>query len=123
MASLVGVTLDEAERRTLDRFMALLRERLEDRLDSVWLFGSRARGEEHRWDSDVDLLVLTTSGSEQDRRLAQDAIWQASVEEDSLGTVFSVKVQDRAWLTGRREIASFFIQEVDRDKVVLYGSP
>jgi hypothetical protein len=30
---------------------------------------------------------------------------------------------DRTWLEGRREIGSFFIQEVDRDKVVLFGRP
>jgi len=37
--------------------------------------------------------------------------------------VYSVKVNDRTWLEGRREIESFFIQEVDRDEVVLYGNP
>jgi len=36
---------------------------------------------------------------------------------------FSVQVHDPAWLEQRREIRSFFIQEVDRDKVVLAGSP
>ena len=123
MASLVEATLDGAERRTLDRFVASLRARLGDDLDSVWLFGSRARGQERRWDSDVDLLVLTVRGSETDRKIAQESIWKASEEEDSLGTVYSVKVNDRSWLEGRREIESFFIQEVDRDKVVLYGSP
>lgn len=123
MASLVEATLDDAERRTLDRFVASLRARLGDDLDSVWLFGSRARGQERRWDSDVDLLVLTVRGSETDRKIAQESIWKASEEEDSLGTVYSVKVNDRTWLEGRREIESFFIQEVDRDKVVLYGKP
>ena len=123
MASLVEPTLDDAERRTLDRFVASLRARLGDDLDSVWLFGSRARGQERRWDSDVDLLVLTARGSETDRKIAQESIWKASEEEDSLGTVYSVKVNDRSWLEGRREIESFFIQEVDRDEVVLYGNP
>ena len=123
MASLVEPTLDDAERRTLDRFVASLRARLGDDLDSVWLFGSRARGQERRWDSDVDLLVLTARGSETDRKIAQESIWKASEEEGSLGTVYSVKVNDRTWLEGRREIESFFIQEVDRDEVVLYGNP
>ena len=36
---------------------------------------------------------------------------------------FSILVFDPEWLNGRREIESFFIQEVDRDKVVLYGEP
>jgi FMN phosphatase YigB (HAD superfamily) len=29
----------------------------------------------------------------------------------------------RAWLNNRREIGAFLIQEVDRDKIVLYGKP
>ena len=35
--------------------------------------------------------------------------------------LFSVKVLDAAWLAGRRAIESFFIQDVDRDKIVLAG--
>ncbi len=54
--------LSEAERRTLERYVALLRERLGDNLVSVRVFGSVARGE--RWwsgmpiRSDLDVLVL-----------------------------------------------------------------
>ena len=62
-------------------------------------------------------------GLQTDRKIAQESIWKASEEEGSLGTVYSVKVNDRTWLEGRREIESFFIQEVDRDEVVLYGNP
>ncbi len=32
-------------------------------------------------------------------------------------------VFDDEWLAGRRAIQSFFMQEVDRDKVVLAGRP
>jgi hypothetical protein len=30
---------------------------------------------------------------------------------------------DRAWLEDRRAIDSFFVQELDRDRVVLFGAP
>jgi len=36
---------------------------------------------------------------------------------------FSVLVDTPEWLRGRREIRSFFIQEVDRDKVFPFGAP
>ncbi len=36
---------------------------------------------------------------------------------------FSLQVFDEDWLAGRRAIESFFIREVDRDKVVLAGQP
>jgi predicted nucleotidyltransferase len=54
--------LNDVERRTLDAYVALLRERLGERLLAVRVFGSVARGE--RWPagmpirSDLDLLVL-----------------------------------------------------------------
>jgi hypothetical protein len=35
---------------------------------------------------------------------------------------YSFAVKTPEWLSGRREIRSFFIAEVDRDKLVLYGS-
>jgi hypothetical protein len=38
---------------------------------------------------------------------------------DALTWAFSVHVHTPAWLAQRREIRSFFIAEVDRDKVVL----
>jgi predicted nucleotidyltransferase len=54
--------LNDVERRTLDAYVALLRERLGERLLAVRVFGSVARGE--RWPagmpirSDLDLVVL-----------------------------------------------------------------
>jgi hypothetical protein len=32
-------------------------------------------------------------------------------------------VRDAGWVEERRAIEDFFIREVDRDKVVLYGEP
>jgi predicted nucleotidyltransferase len=60
--------LNETERRTLDAYVALLRERLGDNLVSVLVYGSVARGE--RWwpgmpiRSDLDLLVLVREALE-----------------------------------------------------------
>jgi hypothetical protein len=41
---------------------------------------------------------------------------------DALAWSFSIHVHNLAWLHQRRAIESFFIAEVDRDKVVLSGS-
>jgi predicted nucleotidyltransferase len=57
--------LNSRERDCLQRFFALLRERLGAALVEVWLFGSAARGD--MWPdrspmhSDIDLLILTTA--------------------------------------------------------------
>jgi predicted nucleotidyltransferase len=123
MGSLAGASLSFEERALLERFTQRLRLRLGNDLNAVWLFGSRARGERPARDSDVDVLVLV-----------EDASWSAKVwirelldaEARELGLEalvwsFSIHVNTPAWLEQRREIESFFIAEVDRDKVVMSG--
>jgi predicted nucleotidyltransferase len=55
--------LNVQERESLSRFCTLLRERLNERLVKVWMFGSAARGDmwPAHWPmhSDIDLLVVT----------------------------------------------------------------
>jgi hypothetical protein len=46
---------------------------------------------------------------------------EAALAEGESPFTYSVHVFDPEWLEGRREIESFFIQEVDRDKIVLFG--
>ena len=47
----------------LERFASELRSQDDHPSQAVWLFGSRARGEETQEDSDVDVLVLTEDAS------------------------------------------------------------
>lgn len=115
-------SLSEEERRVLVRFVALLREELGERLRAVWLYGSRARGERPRPYSDVDLIVLADGGRERWSPRAYDLLYEAAGAEGGNPAAFSVAVHDLDWLRGRREIRSFFIREVDRDKLVLHGS-
>jgi len=119
---LAGTTLSEAERNTVQRFVAMMDDALGDDLRGLWLYGSRARGETPRKDSDVDLLVIAEGDREHRRRLAMDLSEAAALAENECPFTYSVHVFDPEWLQGRREIESFFIQEVDRDKVVLAGS-
>lgn len=122
MASLPDARLSAAERRMLDRFVAAMRERLGENLLSVWLFGSRARGQDTGPLSDVDVLVVTRDG-----QTGEPAAWRdlaQFAEEEGLSPVLlSLVVWDPEWLAHRRDIRSFFVQEVDRDKIVLHGSP
>lgn len=120
--ALAGAALSDSERRTVQRFVALLLDRLEDDLHAVWLYGSRARGERSHADSDVDLLVIAAGDVERNQHLAGDLGEAAALAEGESPFTYSVHVYDPGWLRGRREIESFFIQEVDRDKIVLAGS-
>ena len=97
-----------------------MRERFADDLDAVWLYGSRARGEPPQAESDVDLIVLLADPSDANH-LDSIRLSHVAADAEGVSTYFSVKVYDRGWVEGRRAIRSFFIKEVDRDKIVLHG--
>lgn len=122
MPTLADTSLTAQERVLLERFADVLRARLGDAVEAVWLFGSRARGERpaHE-DSDVDVLVLVDDASWQGKRRVYEAFDQAASELglEDLSPWFSVHIHTPGWLAGRREIRSFFIAEVDRDKIVI----
>jgi uncharacterized protein (UPF0332 family)/predicted nucleotidyltransferase len=113
-------TLTQAEQQVLDRLVPALLEALGDALESVWLYGSRARGEPPRdEDSDVDLLVLVEDVEQNGKRV--DAIKEQLAEEAGIWPGhFHLFAHDRQWLKERRGIRAFFVEEIDRDKVVLY---
>ena len=124
MLTLAEASLTADERRVVERLVELMRERFGGRLRSVWLYGSRARGERPGPESDIDLLVIADPDGDGDDVLAAILLVDRAAEE--LGVerpIVSIKVHDTEWLRGRREIESFFIQDVDRDKIVLYGEP
>src|SRR3990170_5955554 len=119
--TLDSATLEPALRHALERGVALLRERLGDDLVAAWLYGSRARGEPARPDSDIDLLVITRSDGSRHRRAASGAVFDAAQAEGVNPFIFVTHLMDEGRLSQRRRISSFFIQEVDRDKIVLFG--
>ena len=121
--------LTGSERRVVERLLGWLRAEVGDELLAVWLFGSRARGEADLAEtdpdrrSDIDLMVVV--GGDRD---ASALDWEISPrlaeiadEEGESPVWFSVLVYDVDRLRARREIESFFVREVDRDKVVLLG--
>ncbi len=120
-SALDAAALNDPERRIVGRIVERLRSELGDDLLAVWLYGSRARGERTHPDSDVNLLVIADGDVERNQRLAGNLGEAAALAEGESPFTYSVHVYDPDWLRGRREIESFFIQEVDRDKIVLYG--
>lgn len=121
MLELADTSLSEDEQRVVERLIELMRDRFASRLHSVWLYGSRARGEQPRPESDIDLLAIADADEEDDCLTAIRLVDQAASELQLPRPIVSIKVHDPSWLEGRRRIDSFFIREVDRDKVVLYG--
>jgi predicted nucleotidyltransferase len=127
--ALASAALNETERRVVERIVSRLRSEIGADLRAVWLYGSRARGEADPAEtdpdlrSDVDLLaVVDPSRSAEDLRWWAQPMVEAEADAEGDSPVyFSLRVFDTDWLRDRRRIRSFFIQEVDRDKLVLEG--
>jgi len=122
MATVAESSLSEAERRTLDRLVAGLESELGDDLLAIWLYGSRARGERPGPDSDVDLLVVTRRGRREDGELVRRLLERAAREGGVSPFDFQALVETPQWIAQRRAYDSFFLREVDRDRIVIAGS-
>jgi predicted nucleotidyltransferase len=126
---LSAAALNEVERRVVERIVGRLRSEIGSDLLAVWLYGSRARGEADPTEtdpdlrSDVDLLAIVggSRSAEDLRRWAQPMVEAEGDAEGDSPVYYSLRVFDADWLRGRRRIDSFFIQEVDRDKLILAG--
>jgi len=124
MATLAETSLTPGERLVLERFAARLAERFGEALRAVWLFGSSARGEPRDpIESDVDVLVILHDASLERRNQAFEQLHAGAREigHPDAAWSFSVHINSTEWLAQRREIESFFIAEVDRDKIVVAG--
>jgi predicted nucleotidyltransferase len=121
MPALADAALDQQERDLLDRLVTELARIYAGDLDGVWLYGSRARGERTHDESDIDLLVITGSG--RDDKPLIPAVWRVLDQLGNPPILVDARQRSRDWVEDRRAIDSFFLRDVDRDKIVLYGRP
>jgi predicted nucleotidyltransferase len=124
MVTLAQASLSTDERALLTRFAAELYSEDDVQPRAIWLFGSRARGEQPEEYSDVDVLVLVEDASWEGKMRVHAALQAAAraLYLQALTFSFSIHINTPAWLEQRRRIRSFFIAEVDRDKIVLFDA-
>jgi len=103
----------------MDAFVAALHAELGEALEAVWLYGSRARGEDTGWGSDIDLMVITAPPIRRYGKRIQELIWDIA----GPASFFSVQTEDTRGLAERRAIGDFFHREIDRDRIVIFGDP
>jgi predicted nucleotidyltransferase len=104
----------------LERFVEAVRGEYGDEdLWGIWLYGSRARGEREHDESDLDVLVVTRErrGDEQLLPLMYRVFDELGIQD----VLVDPRLRPLEWIEGRRRIESFFLREVDRDKIVLHG--
>jgi len=121
MTRLAEAALSEDERKLVERLVEELRAELGESLRAVWHYGSRARGEPPGPDSDIDLLAISDDDAEADQEALRRLSQRVSEELGFDQFYVSLIVNDVSWLAGRREIDAFYIREVDRDKIVVFG--
>lgn len=122
MGALDDTSLRPLERQVVERLGESLRLHFGERFVGLWLYGSSARGEQRGEHSDVDLMVIVDGDAGyRDQKAAHELAWDLAMELDAQPFAFSVRVRDRGWLDGRRAIDAFFIQEIDRDRIVVAG--
>lgn len=102
-----------------DPVLGIIVERLVDELrpDRIYLFGSRARGEEGG-DSDYDIMVVVPTTGEPGYRLAQRAhglLWD-------LGTAVDVLVWNREAFDSRLRLKASLPATITREGRLLYAS-
>lgn len=126
---LARAALNQTERRAIEGIVGGLREELGEDLLAVWLYGSRARGEadpnETHYDrrSDIDMMAILGPGRDAEA-FKRDFISKMIEIVEAAGDAspyYSLQILGVDWLRNRRQIRSFFFQEVDRDKIVLAG--
>ena len=83
------VGLTNTERESLETLVQRLHTRYDDKIQSVVLFGSKARGDA-RSDSDIDVLVVLTSDDPHLRSKIRRLAARVSLEYDILISLFAV---------------------------------
>jgi predicted nucleotidyltransferase len=121
MRSLAEASLSTDERTLLDRFVSRVEAELSDRVTSVSLFGSRARGEATGPLSATDVLVIADRGSFVHSPPYYDALHGAAGELglDEVAWSFSIHVHDQSWLQRRQDAGAPLIDEIERDRIEL----
>lgn len=97
MASLTAASLRPTERRALERLVELLEDELGGAgLETIWLYGSRARGEPDHEDSDVDVAARAMLSEEDLFARTHDGTWQLVRETFALTGRFPIALVQAA---------------------------
>lgn len=75
--------MSEQDRRILDQFTSLVRERFPDA--RIWAFGSRARGNA-TWESDFDICIVLGQVDQETDRWIRDIAWEVGFENECVIT-------------------------------------
>ena len=73
--------MSDQDRRILDQFTSLVRERFPDA--RIWAFGARGNA---TWESDFDICIVLNQVDQKTDRLIRDIAWEVSFENERVIT-------------------------------------
>jgi len=99
--------------KAVDKFVRKVLEKHRDKIGSIILFGSVARGEA-REDSDIDILLITSDDSFKMQKLVSEIVVKILLET---GMYISAKVVSSEEYNLLREISSSFYRNVSKEGI------
>ena len=109
--------IQEKYQEAVEEFVRRVKGKYKDKIDSIILFGSVARGEAKE-DSDVDILVVVKERNIEDMKEIHGIAFEVSMEHSQ---DISPKIYAVNEILNRMEIGAPFIKEVLKEGVSLYG--
>lgn len=103
------------ERKALERIREKLRERFQDRIISLYAFGSRVRGDHGEW-SDLDVLVIVRN---KEVEIVKEIIDIFSKEEFETGIPFAPVIKDIKVFEMEKEMNTPFYQDIIKEGVLI----
>ena len=107
--------LTKKERGVVEKFKRRVEEQFPGEIVRMFVFGSKARGDATE-ESDIDIIVVTRSD---DKRLGKNIRYTGYDLEIEHGIVLSIQVYSEKYLNHLRNIPTQFIQNVDREAIVI----
>ncbi|MEW6096870.1 MAG: response regulator [bacterium] len=109
--------LSKTEKKVITSFVKEIQEKLKKDIVSIWLFGSKVRGDFEK-DSDIDIFVLIKRRNgvrEKISEIAGEYFFKTNIP---LAPVIYTLYEYRK----NKELGSFFFENIEREGVILYES-
>ena len=104
-----------SKKNVLETFVKTLKEKYGDKIESIILFGSVARGDD-RGNSDVDVLIITKEDSFKMQRLISEIVVDILLKT---GVYISAKVLSSSEFDFLKRINSSFYRNISREGITV----
>ena len=107
--------IQEEYQEAVDEFVRRAREKYKDKIDSIILFGSVARGEAGR-ESDIDILVVIVGDRFRMRRELSEIVLDILLETGEYISVKTLSIENFKYL---KDLKSSFLSNVIREGIFI----